>query len=62
MSERDVRVVLARLRKEGWSEDTGKGSHVNFRKPERDTISVPTSRKELPKGTYDQIARKAGWK
>jgi len=63
VSERDVRVVLMRLRSEGiWDESSGKGSHRIFRRPGGPTISVPTSDKELKKGTYDDIAKKAGWK
>ncbi|MDR1088248.1 MAG: type II toxin-antitoxin system HicA family toxin [Coriobacteriales bacterium] len=62
MGQRDVREILKRLRKEGWKEEPGKGSHVVFRKQGASTISVPTSRKELPKGTYENIARSVGWK
>ncbi|MDR2715269.1 MAG: type II toxin-antitoxin system HicA family toxin [Coriobacteriaceae bacterium] len=62
MSERDVREVLKRFRKEQWDELPGKGSHVVFRKAGKPTISVPTSKKELKKGTYEDLARKAGWR
>ena len=58
--EREVREVLRRLRREGWLEDHGKGSHVVFRKGGA-TISVPTGKKELKLGTYRVIARAAGW-
>jgi predicted RNA binding protein YcfA (HicA-like mRNA interferase family) len=61
MGQRDVRVILKRLHTEGWEEEPGKGSHVVFRKKGRPTISVPISKKELKKGTYADIARKAGW-
>jgi len=47
---------------EGWIERPGKGDHVVFRKKGMLPISVPTSSKELQKGTYDDIAGKAGWK
>ena len=53
---------MRQLRTEGWIELPGKGSHVVFRKEGKPTISIPTSDKELKKGTYDDIARKAGWK
>jgi predicted RNA binding protein YcfA (HicA-like mRNA interferase family) len=53
---------MRRLRNEGWKEDMGKGSHVVFRKEGRLHVSVPSSKKELPKGTYDRIAKDAGWK
>lgn len=58
--EQEVREVVKRLRKEGWEEESGKGSHVVFRKDGK-TISVPTSRKELKLGTYHNIAKAAGW-
>ena len=59
--EREVREVLRRLRSEGWEELSGKGSHVVLRKEGRPTISVPTSVKELKVGTYQSIAKSAGW-
>ena len=62
MGQRDIREVLKRLRKESWNEELGKGSHVVFRKKGFPNISVPTSAKELKQGTYEQIARIAGWK
>lgn len=58
--EQEVREVVKRLRKEGWQEESGKGSHAVFRKNEI-TISVPTSKKELPIGTYRAIAKWAEW-
>ncbi|MCI8340341.1 MAG: type II toxin-antitoxin system HicA family toxin [Eggerthellaceae bacterium] len=58
--EQEVKEILKRLRREGWPEDSGKGSHRIFRK-DGVTISVPTSKKELPLGTYRNIAKKAGW-
>ena len=58
--EQEVKEVIKRLRKEQWPEFDGKGSHRIFRK-DGVTISVPTSKKELPIGTYRSIAKKAGW-
>lgn len=58
--EQEVREVLKRFRKDGWHEETGKGSHMVFRK-DGITISVPTSKRELPFGTYRNIAKMAGW-
>ena len=58
--EQETREILRRLRREGWVEETGKGSHVVFRK-DGVTISVPTSRKEVKLGTYRSIAKAAGW-
>ena len=62
MGERDVREVIKRLRLDGWAFLPGKGRHVVFRKEGKPNISIPTSDKELKKGTYDDIAEKAGWK
>jgi predicted RNA binding protein YcfA (HicA-like mRNA interferase family) len=61
MGQRDLREILKRLHAEGWAEEPGKGSHLVFRKKGRPTISVPTNKKELKRGTYADIARKAGW-
>lgn len=58
--EQKVREVLRRLRREGWREEHGKGSHAVFRK-NGCTLSVPTSKKEFGRGIYRQIARMAGW-
>lgn len=58
--EQEVREILKRFRKEGWVEENGKGSHVVFRRNGL-TISVPTSKREVPIGTYRQIAKVAGW-
>lgn len=56
-----VREVIKRLRDEEWQESPGKRSHRVFRKEGLGNVSVPTSYKELPKGTYGNIAKKAGW-
>ena len=58
--EQETKEVVKRLRKEGWVETSGKGSHRVFRKS-GETISVPTSKKEISIGTYRKIARTAGW-
>ena len=59
--EQEVREIIRRFRKEGWAEGHGKDSHVVFRK-NGIAISVPTSKHEVPLGTYLSIARAAGWK
>lgn len=58
--ERETREIVRRLRKEGWEEENGRGSHVVFRKGGK-MICVPVSRKEQKLGTYRGIARIAGW-
>lgn len=59
--QQEAREIIRRLRKEGWSERKGKGSHLVFLK-DGVVISVPTSRKEVAKGTYETIRKAAGWK
>lgn len=59
-TERETKEVIGRLRREGWAEQVGKGSHRVFRKGGLQ-LSVPTSKKELALGTYRQIAKRAGW-
>lgn len=59
-TEQEVRVVVKRLRKEGWIERKGRGSHIVFRK-NGVMVTVPTSKKEIPLGTYRNIAKTAGW-
>lgn len=59
-TEQEVRQVLKRLRKEGWELESGKGSHVVARKCGR-MVTVPTAKKEIPLGTYRNIAKGAGW-
>ncbi len=59
-TEWETREIVKRLLKEGWSMESGKGSHLVFRK-EGITLSVPASRKEQKQGTYRNIAKLAGW-
>lgn len=59
-TEQEVRQVLKRLRKEGWGLESGKGSHVVARKDGR-MVTVPTAKREIPIGTYRNIAKGAGW-
>lgn len=59
-TEQEVRVVVKRLRKEGWIERKGRGSHLVFKK-DGVMVTVPTSKREIPLGTYKNIAKTAGW-
>jgi predicted RNA binding protein YcfA (HicA-like mRNA interferase family) len=52
---------MNRLRREGWGERQGKGSHVVFTKPGRDNIPVPSHGRDLAPGTLRSIVRAAGW-
>lgn len=60
-TEQEVRHVLKRLKKEGWELESGKGSHVVARKDGK-MVTVPTAKREIPIGTYKNIAKGAGWK
>jgi predicted RNA binding protein YcfA (HicA-like mRNA interferase family) len=53
--------IYRRLLREGWKDEGGRGSH---RKMVRNGVIliVPMHPKELPKGTYHVIAKRAGWK
>jgi predicted RNA binding protein YcfA (HicA-like mRNA interferase family) len=54
--------VMSRLEKEGWTARSGKGDHVNYRRPGRQVITIDAGSKEMPKGIYGKIAKLAGWK
>lgn len=56
-----AREAMHRLRREGWSERCGKGSHVVFTQPGQDNVSVPQHRGDIPSGTLRSIYRAAGW-
>lgn len=46
--------------KDGWQLDSSKGSHVVARK-DGHMLTVPTAKREIPIGTYRNIAKGAGW-
>lgn len=56
-----AREVMARLRREGWMERSGKGSHVVLTKPGLRNVSVPNHPGDLSPGVLRSIARAAGW-
>jgi len=58
--ERNSRLIIQRLRNEGYELVGAKGSHHKFRKGAV-TIIVPHPKKDLPLGTARSIARAAGW-
>jgi predicted RNA binding protein YcfA (HicA-like mRNA interferase family) len=55
------REVINRLRREGWAERQGKGSHVIFTKDGR-VVVVPNHRGDLKTGTLRAICSAAGWR
>jgi predicted RNA binding protein YcfA (HicA-like mRNA interferase family) len=56
-----AREVMNRLRREGWTERPGKGSHAVFAKAGYDIVPVPNHRGDIPIGTLQSISRAAGW-
>ena len=58
--ERTSKRIVKRLRAEGWSFVSAKGSHHKFRK-DGQTVIVPHPKKDLPLGTARSIAKMAGW-
>lgn len=54
--------VIRRLRAEGWVLHHVKGSHYQFKHPEKEgKITVPHPKRDLPAGTLHGIFRQAGW-
>ncbi len=59
MSSRDV---IRRLQREGWILVRTKGSHHQFRHPDRPhLVTVPHPKRDLPIGTLRSIMKQAGW-
>lgn len=55
--------VIRRLREDGWVLHHVKGSHHQFKHPDKPgKITVPHPRRNLPVGTLRNIYRQAGWK
>lgn len=56
------REIIKRLKKEGWILHHVKGSHHQFKHPEKlGKITVPHPEKDFPVGTLKNIFRMAGW-
>ncbi|MGH7030966.1 MAG: type II toxin-antitoxin system HicA family toxin [Stellaceae bacterium] len=51
---------MSRLRREGWAERPGKGSHIIFRKPGR-VVVVSQHAGDIKPGTLRSICRGADW-
>jgi predicted RNA binding protein YcfA (HicA-like mRNA interferase family) len=55
-----AREAIQRLRREGWAERPGKGSHMIFKKDGRRVV-VSNHPGEIPTGTLRAICAQAGW-
>ncbi|MBN2807972.1 MAG: type II toxin-antitoxin system HicA family toxin [Deltaproteobacteria bacterium] len=57
------REIIKRLESEGWVLHHCKGSHHQFKHPERPgKITVPHPKKDFPAKTLQSIFKQAGWK
>ena len=52
--------VIGRLRREGWIERQGKGSHLIFRKNGK-RVDIAQHPGDIPTGTLREICRQAEW-
>ena len=52
--------AIRRLRREGWQERPGKGSHLIFRRAGK-LVVIANHPGDIPTGTLRQISRQAGW-
>jgi predicted RNA binding protein YcfA (HicA-like mRNA interferase family) len=58
----DSRDVIKRLKSEGWHLANTRGSHHQFKHPDKPgRVTVPHPKKDIPAGTLKSIARQAGW-
>jgi predicted RNA binding protein YcfA (HicA-like mRNA interferase family) len=55
-----AREAMNRLRREGWTERPGKGSHVVFKK-EGHRVVIANHSGDIPRGTLRAICEVAGW-
>lgn len=54
--------VIARLRRDGWILVHVRGSHHQFKHPEKPgRVTLPHPKRDLPIGTLRNIFRQAGW-
>lgn len=58
--ETDSKKIVKRLKADGYTLVSIKGSHHKFRKAST-TIIVPHPKKDLPLGTARNISKMAGW-
>jgi predicted RNA binding protein YcfA (HicA-like mRNA interferase family) len=58
----DSRVVIRRLKQDGWILVRTEGSHHQFEHPEKPgLVTVPHPKRDLPAGTLKAIFKAAGW-
>lgn len=53
--------IIARLQEDGWYHVATRGSHKQYKHPEKTgRVTVPHPKKDLPIGTVKSILRQAG--
>ena len=56
------REIVKRLQKEGWLLVNIRGSHHQYKHPEKaGRVTIPHPKKDLPIGTVRSIYKQAGW-
>jgi len=56
------REVIRRLKREGWILVRSKGSHRQYKHPDKiGLVTVPHPRRDFPVGTLRAIFKQAGW-
>ncbi len=54
--------IIKRLKADGWFICNVKGSHCQFKHPDKKgRVTVPHPKKDIPIGTYKSICKQAGW-
>jgi predicted RNA binding protein YcfA (HicA-like mRNA interferase family) len=57
------RDIIAVLKSDGWAQVAQKGSHVQFKHPNKPgRVTVPHPKKDIPIGTLRSIEKQAGLK
>ena len=57
------RIIIKRLKADGWRQIGQSGDHVHFKHPTKPgKVTVPHPRKDMPKGTVRSIERQSGIK
>lgn len=60
MNSRDV---IAALKAEGWQQVAQRGSHVQFKHPDKPgRVTVPHPKRDIPLGTLRSIEKQSGLK
>lgn len=60
--ERNSRKLKKLLEADGWYEIATRGSHVQFKHPDKPgRVTLPHPKKDLKKGTVKSIYHQAGW-